>query len=85
MYYVGTVPEDAACRHLAERMLQEAGVPFLPDLPVGVEVSTRTGGDRRFTFIFNNNPEPVTLEFMGRELALGPYAVRVPELSEEVL
>ena len=85
VYYVGTVPEDAACRHLAERMLSEAGVPFLQDLPEGVEVSTRTDGRRRFTFLFNNNPAPVTVAFGGRELALGPYAVRVPELSDEPL
>lgn len=85
VYYVGTVLEDAACRRLASRILEEAGVPFWADLPAGVEVCTRTGGGRRFTFLFNNTPEPVEVPFEGRRLKLAPYAVRVPELSDELL
>lgn len=82
VYYVGTLLPEAARGRLARRMLTETGAPFLPNLPKGVEVSVRAGGEKRFTFIFNNNPIPVEMELDGRKMTLSPYAVHVPELGD---
>ncbi|MBR1821092.1 MAG: beta-galactosidase [Clostridia bacterium] len=82
VYYFGVYGEAALCRGMAERMLKDAGLAYRADLPEGVELVSRTNGDARYTFIFNNGPKPAALDWEGKTLALSPYALRVPELGD---
>ena len=82
---MGTLGSGAMNACLARRLLAEADVPFVENLPEGVEVVTRTYESQRFTFLFNNTPERVDLSWNGRVLPLSPYGMRVPEWSDEEL
>ena len=79
VYYVGTVGLPALCRRLAERMLQEARLPYIAGLPERVEVTTREGNGRRFTFIFNNDDKEKAFLFEGERMELEPFEMKILE------
>lgn len=85
VWYMGTYGGAPLCRAIAARMLTQAGVPFVPDLPEPVEITVREGGGRRYTMIFNNGAEPQTLLWQGETLTLPPFGMVIPELDAHAL
>ena len=53
VYYLGTVLDDPGVLHLWRTLADALGLEHLPDLPEGVEISTRVGPDRRLLFVLN--------------------------------
>lgn len=53
-YYVGTVMNRSAYHSLAQTIAEETGVSYRNDLPLGVEVTVRKKGQKKWTFVFNN-------------------------------
>jgi beta-galactosidase len=84
-FYLGTLPDRATLRALAERVFRRAGVAFRTDVPPGVE-AVRRGG---YLFVISHLDHPVSLDLGGRSLdllttdivgpsvALGPRGVLV--------
>jgi len=52
-YYLGTVLEDDGYEAWFEGILIGLNIAVMAHLPVGVEVSVRTDGERRFLFVLN--------------------------------
>ena len=52
-YYLGTVLKDDGYKAWFEGILTGLNIPVMPHLPVGVEVSVRADGERRFLFVLN--------------------------------
>ena len=52
-YYLGTVLKDDGYKAWFEGILTGLNILVMPHLPVGVEVSVRTHGERRFLFVLN--------------------------------
>ncbi len=81
--YVGTYLEREAYIALAEVLVQEAGIPYYSDLPIGVEITERTNGNDKWQFIFNNTEkrQVVSIE---EEYTLEPFEMKIvlPENQE---
>jgi beta-galactosidase len=79
-FYLGTLPDRATLRGLAERAFRRAGVAFLTDVPPGVEAVRR--GD--YLFVISHLDHPVDLGLGGKSLDLltadivGPAVVLGP-------
>lgn len=90
-YYIGTVLDEHSTRVLMRRIVREAGVDRGLELPDGVEVATRSAGEKRVTFVLNLSKEPKRVcipnrdytralsdrHFAGGELALEPGGVEI--------
>ena len=55
VYYVGTVGKKALYYNLIQTVLDENGIQYFPELPFGVEITTRENATDKFYFIFNNS------------------------------
>ena len=58
-YYVGTVCDFEFYESFAGNIMKQTGIPRLKELPLGVEVTTRTNGTDDFVFFFNNTEKEV--------------------------
>ena len=65
VYYVGVVGKKMLYHELARMMLEEKNIPYIKDLPHGVEISYRMKDDKEYIFIFNNTDkgQKITLPF----------------------
>ena len=79
VYYIGTVGEQALYNVIARQAVEAADVPFIPDLPAGVEVTTRTGKGRTTRFIFNNTATEQHFSLDGAEMTLAPFEMRIQQ------
>ncbi len=79
VYYIGTVGEQALYNVIARQAVEAADVPFIPDLPAGVEVTTRTGKGRTTRFIFNNTSGEQRIRLDGAEMTLAPFEMRIQQ------
>lgn len=77
VYYLGTVLERKGYHSLARRMAGEAGLSYMEELPLGVEVTERRKGDRCWRFLFNNTEQEQQVE----GVHLAPFEMRVQEIS----
>lgn len=73
VYYIAAVGEQKLYNKLVCEAVIEADIPFIPDLPSHVEVSTRTGNGQTTRFIFNNSAEKKTFSIDGKEISLSPF------------
>ncbi len=93
-YYIAARTEEAFLNDffgtLASRLALQPALPV--DLPVGVTATLRGGDQRRFIFVMNFNPTPVTIDLgeasyrslvssaiVSGQLALPPYGVEILE------
>ena len=76
-YYVGTVGEKALYRALLLEIFREQGIPALPSLPRGVEVTERSGPGGRYRFLFNDTLHTQTFPLDGARLKLRPLEVKI--------
>ncbi|OLP59618.1 beta-galactosidase [Xaviernesmea oryzae] len=91
--YLATYLTPDLAEALLDLLAAEAGIaPLLDDLPEGVEVAEREGGDRRLLFVLNTRHEPVEVSLpQGQELlqgtptgaatSLAAYDVRIIRLT----
>ena len=79
VYYIGTVGEQALYNVIARQAVEAADLPFIPDLPAGVEVTTRTGKGRTTRFIFNNTSGEQRIRLDGAEMTLAPFEMRIQQ------
>lgn len=75
-YYVGTIGKRDFYKELCKIILSEAGLDIITDLPQNVELSVRDGGDKRITFIFNNNDKAVEFSCMNKKFRLEPFEMK---------
>ena len=85
VWYAGTCGGAPLRRALAVRLLTQAGIPFVRDLPEAVEITVREGRGHRYTMIFNNGDQPQTLLWQRQELTLSAFGMVIPELGAEEL
>jgi beta-galactosidase len=76
-FYLGTLPDRATLRALAERACRRAGVAFRTDVPRGVEAVRR--GD--YLFVISHLDHPVSLALGGKSLDLLTAAVVGPAVT----
>lgn len=79
-WYVGVCGSRALCRKLAARWLDEQAVPYEPDLPAGVQITTRESETVRWRFVFNETEHAQQLTLGGESISLPPYATRIEKL-----
>ncbi len=77
VYYIATVGCQALYDKLIRGIVKGAGLPFLPDLPPRVEVSTRTGGGLTTRFVFNNSDKAQTVRLEGKAISLAPFEMYI--------
>lgn len=80
--YVGTFLTHELAARLFEPLFAEAGIRPVLDVPAGVEVSTRSSGDRILTFVQNTTCEPVTIRLPGHDLHLPAYGSTMLKSAE---
>lgn len=76
-YYVGTVGEKELYRKLVKDALLKAEISFVDSLPDNVEVTTRTGEDRKVQFVFNNTDKKQSFVLSGKEISLEPFEMKI--------
>ena len=80
VYYIATVGNQALYNKLIRRVVTEAGLSFLPDLPPRVEVTTRTGNGQTTRFIFNNSDVNQIVRIDGKTIALSPFEMHIDRI-----
>ena len=76
-YYVGTVGERAMYRALMEEICRERDIPVLAGLPMGVEVTTRSGEGGGYRFFFNNTAQDQRFPLGERTVSLRPMEMKI--------
>lgn len=79
-YYVGTIGKRELYRSLMLEVLEAQEIEHHPELPVGVEMTVRSGEDKAFRFLFNNTEKPVSFTLGDEQLALEPFDMRITEV-----
>lgn len=70
-WYVGTRLDRLGTHRLVGRVLADAGVRPVREVPPGVEVVRRVGPDHAYLFVANHTAQPVELPAVGTELLTG--------------
>ncbi len=81
VYYIGTVGERKLYEKCARMALEDAGISFIPDLPRGVELTTRTGNGLSAHFVFNNTAEEKCFLLFGENVRLKPFEFKVMQIN----
>ncbi|MEF2967639.1 beta-galactosidase [Paenibacillus sp. M1] len=93
VYYLGTHAEESYLKRLFFKIAGRQKLTMFPNLPEGVQITIRSGKNKRFMFVLNLSRESrkVTLpgayqsilyeEPRGRELEMEPYGVDILEIS----
>lgn len=76
-YYIGTVVGRKLCKILAQKALEDAGLPYQKGLPEHVELSIRETEQTQFWFWFNCQETAVTFSQDDREYRLQPFEMLV--------
>lgn len=76
-YYIGTVGNMELYRDLLKEAFQDQGMETAQDIPWGVEISYRTGPEKRWRFVFNNTMQEQRFQMDGREICLAPLEMRI--------
>lgn len=74
-WYVGAVGEKKMYRDLMRDIFTGNGIPVIPDLPQGVECTSRCGEDAAYRFFFNNTMKQQHFLYGGREMKMKPLEV----------
>ena len=77
VYYLGTVGDQALYNAIARQACEGAHVPFLADLPAGIEISRRTGESGTTRFVFNNTAKAQRFTLGDEELTLAPFEMHI--------
>ena len=77
VYYIATVGHQALYDRLICMAVEEAGLPFVPDLPERVEIATRAKDGNTARFIFNNDSREKTFTLDGERITLAPYGMKI--------
>ncbi|WP_124099811.1 beta-galactosidase [Ruminococcus sp. Marseille-P6503] len=75
-YYVGTIGKRDFYKELCARILSDAGLDIITDLPRNVELSARKGGGKEIIFIFNNNDKEVEFSYLNKKFRLKPFEMK---------
>lgn len=78
-YYQGTMLQREAYIALAELILQERQMAYYPNLPIGVEITERTGDGGKWQFFFNNT-ERRQIVALEEEIVLEPFEMKMKQL-----
>ncbi len=77
VYYIATVGSQALYDKLARSIAESAEIPFIPDLPPRVEVTTRTGNGKTTRFVFNNSGEKQVVRLGTKTIPLSPFEMYI--------
>lgn len=80
-YYIGTVVEKRLYQKLAKDILMECNIAFVDGLPDSVEITTRTGKDKAFRFLFNNTNKEQSFLLGKEQICLAPFEMKIEENS----
>lgn len=64
VYYIGTVADRICYRVIAERIAVQQKIPYIKDLPYGVEVTKRQSAEKQWEFVFNNTEREQTISIV---------------------
>ena len=84
VYYIATVGQQELYDHLIRSVVESAGVPFAEGLPPQVELTTRTGKDAEYRFIFNNANRYQRFRLTGEEIALAPFEMKITSHGKNI-
>ncbi|MDD3486194.1 MAG: beta-galactosidase [Atopobiaceae bacterium] len=76
-WYVGCVGEKALYVRLLAEVFREQGIGTTTDVPLGVEICSRSGKGGTYTFVFNDAMVTNELDFGPEHLVLAPLEVKV--------
>lgn len=76
VYYLGTFGERRLYEKLARLALDEQGIEYFPDLPMNVEVTTRSSEVGSVRFVFNNSKKEQSFNINGEEICLRPFEMK---------
>ena len=85
VYYIGCVGEQKLYDRLALKTVTDAGISFIPDLPPRTEVTTRTGKNGRFRFVFNNSDRIQHVRIGEEEWDLDPFEMKTVKCRKEMI
>ena len=77
--YVGTVGERSLYKRIADELLSNLGIAHYPDLPTGVEITTRENESVILTFVFNNTETSQNVMINDETLCLIPFETKILE------
>ena len=77
--YVGTVGERSLYKRIADELLSKNGIAHYPDLPTGVEITTRENESVILTFVFNNTETSQNVMINDETLCLIPFETKILE------
>ncbi len=76
VYYIAAVGQQGLYDHLARLVLAQTGVS-VTELPPRVEMTTRTGENAQYRFLFNNSNMPQRFCLDAEEIILAPYEMKI--------
>ena len=76
-YYVGTIGRRDFYHDFLEKVMCDAKIDFISDLPQNVEITKRTGESGSFTFIFNNNGNDISFKYSDENISLKAFECKV--------
>lgn len=79
-WYVGVCGSRALYRKLAVHWLDEQTVPYEPDLPAGVQITTRENDTVRYRFAFNETEHTQQFTLNGIPVTLAPYETYIEKI-----
>ena len=84
VYYIAAVGQQEMYDHLIRRVVASAGIPFAEGLPHRVELTTRTGKDAEYHFLFNNSDKHQRFQLDGEEVALAPFEMKITSHEKKI-
>ncbi len=82
VWYCGTVGKRAFTHALLEKIVIDAGIPFVAGLPDGVELTQRQKDNTIFRFLFNNSEQEQQVSLGSSTHTLQPFEMHVDRLTE---
>ena len=76
-YYLGTILERQMYSVLARQTARRAGISYEPELPLGIEITTRSKGEMQWSFLFNNTEKEQRFYARGKQWSLAPFEMRI--------
>lgn len=81
-YYIGTVGEKKLYNKMVKDILDVAQIEYVEGLPDNVELTTRTGADKKVTFLFNNTDKPQEFVLAGEKVCMEPFEMKIDVLEK---
>lgn len=84
-WYIGTILNEKGYKKLLEQILEAGHVPYLDNLPEGIEITKRSNDKNEYLFIFNNTLEPKQFVLENEPIRMAGLEARICKNRSEWL